>query len=618
MRTPLAVAATIAIGTTTYVIAANGTCDTHDSEPDGGAVADAAPPDAAPPLPDAGQPPPPPPGARSVKVTLKPLTSGTRTVSFGMPMPAGVLQSADNVRVRRAGGAEIPAFVRNLGDYRAIPPDELLCSGYTPASPGVRSVLVQFPLEVADGQDVNLVVDVGEGVTGARLATGVDVRSTYQPHNDPGRLYNGSEGYQEPAVMAAIDPAWLRCSLLDTLTGEAGATPALADYDLAERNFFYTAIADYRARWDQPGTWPDVSITADPPLGAAEDGVWLYQRSQAFVRNYIRTGMPEALRSAYASVDHYRTLLYSDQDCSACGTPQWCRGFFSLKDPTACSTFKDPKYSYAEDLWTYYLLSGDDSVLPFLPWISEAQRRGVANNGWTERFQAYLLQSAVIEYEATGNAAALSQARAQVDALLALQAKPDSAGCIIGNREWDGPEDPTPAPGAGQPHGYGFSPWMSPILMQQLVRYYAASRDDRIPAMMARQAECIVDRGMAIVPSQPGAGNLVGKLIPFYGARSVGPLEDADGFNPFAGWEHAPNVANGVALGYLFSTDAAQRAKLRGAIDGLLASSSALFANWTRTSTTLPKFRLAPWRKFNWWFRQSGQIQWAVFGRPAL
>ena len=156
-------------------------------------------------------------------------------------------------------------------------------------------------------------------------------------------------------------------------------------------------------------------------------------------------------------------------------------GAFKLKNPDPASPYKDGKYSYSEDLYSLYLLTGDETLLPSIADINPFLKLAIYNLGWTERFAAYGLSAAAIDYIVNGRPEALAEAQRIIDDLLVRQARHGSdgspnPGCIIGNNEW----------GAD-----GFSPWMAPMLLAQVLRYYEATGDGRVPGLIA-QIRCVV------------------------------------------------------------------------------------------------------------------------------
>src|SRR5947209_3185616 len=88
-------------------------------------------------------------GTTLVPITLLPypevVGAGPVVVSFGLPLPPGLLTDPTQVAVLDPTGQEVAAHVRSLGNWQSIPPAAMLCSGLpAPAAPGIRSVLVQF------------------------------------------------------------------------------------------------------------------------------------------------------------------------------------------------------------------------------------------------------------------------------------------------------------------------------------------------------------------------------------------------------------------------------------------------------------------------------------------
>ena len=51
--------------------------------------------------------------------------AGSVVVSFGFPLPPGVVSSDAQIRVLDAGNVEIPSHVRSLGPWRTLPPIRL-------------------------------------------------------------------------------------------------------------------------------------------------------------------------------------------------------------------------------------------------------------------------------------------------------------------------------------------------------------------------------------------------------------------------------------------------------------------------------------------------------------
>lgn len=338
-------------------------------------------------------------------------------------------------------------------------------------------------------------------------------------------------------------------------------------------------------------------------LYASDDGTWLYDRPKTYYNGYFSTGIVDMLIAAQKAAFHYSTLIYTPEDCAQSRWKDWCVGFFKIKNPDPNSSWKDYKYSYVKSLSTYYLMTGDQLVLPVLGYLTSATKKiGAQSSMITERFTAVALEAPVYEYEITGDESLLVYVKTIVDFLYNLQNQPNSeglvTGCFSGNVEW-APE--------------GFSPWMTPMMMESLLHVYSVTSDERIPSMLSKASTCIANRGIAWTTEIQG----VARLIPFYGGKNAGPSVDADGNNPWAGIEHSINVATGISLGMYFTQDPVERERLKDVSLNLVKSHEWVLSNWTRTTVGLPKFRVAPWRKFNWWTESLHILDWA-FSRPSM
>ena len=115
----------------------------------------------------------------------------------------------------------------------------------------------------------------------------------------------------------------------------------------------------------------------------------------------------------------------------------------------------------------------------------------------------------------------------------------------------------------------------------------------------------------------------VGDLYPYYIGASFGPKHDADGDNPFNGFEHAIDVAVPVALGARYTTDAAQKTTFTNTVKGLMKTHDESIAEWTRDGPDTraagrSKYRTEPPRKYLWQYKNAGLIGWGLDGPPPL
>ncbi len=326
----------------------------------------------------------------SVTVQLVPHESvhGTsRVISFGLPLPAGLLQDASQVRVSDSSGAERAAFVRSLGSWRG-------------GRNGIRSLLIQFEDFVPAGP-WQVTVELGVPRTLSR-ALEVEVRSTWRLADEG--TYSAADGVWEPAVYAALPPEWLASSSLLPLGSAAGQVPFLrAPLDDPMVNYFAHIVNQFN---DHPTTSELIRYLTDYEP-------WLYDRALAMFQLYARTGRVNVLREAHRAAQHYQSLLYTPADCPSTGA---CVGQFRLK-VTSPASARDAKYSYTASLATAYWLTGDPVLLARIPdaaigAVAEALPVSVMTqpNRFTERNFAVALYGLAHEYDVTGNETARSRA----------------------------------------------------------------------------------------------------------------------------------------------------------------------------------------------------------------
>ncbi|HEY3280976.1 MAG TPA: hypothetical protein VGN26_01765 [Armatimonadota bacterium] len=556
-------------------------------------------------------------GPYRVPVRLVPsmeATGETQTVSFGLPLPPGLLQSTDLVAVTDSGGKEIPAHVKSLGPWRSIPPGSLLPAGLPkPQKPGIRSVLIQISRTFTDVKPETVTVELGTRRT-QDVAQEVPVRSTWRLAKEG--TYGAEDGVREPKVYALLPSEWLAASGIVPLGTPSAYHGFLSAFDRGQIDFFSTAIND-----TGPKAAPDTRIPYK-----TDNEPWLYDRAQAFLNGYLRTGRLEFLREGHRAAQHYASLLYTDADKDPSGKvpPEWIRGFFRLKSPVT-EYYKDGKYSYAECLATDYWLTGDDSLLPRIADVASALKTSVPLTQpftgdyataahlawWTERHWANGLLGVVVAYEVTGDRGLPDYLRKSIDAFWQLQNHP------LGGKPVNGAFNHYVTEGGTDV--LSFSPWMSSLLAYALLRAYFTLGEPRIPAMLAGLAQAEVDRALYTATFE-GEGSF---RIPRYVAASYGDPKALDKENdPETDREHSIDVAYVTALGALFTQDAEQRKSLVEATRSLLVSNEAVLKKWTRAAgwpgNGQPLYRLNPPRKYAWWFKNAGGVGWALGGPTIL
>ena len=153
-----------------------------------------------------------------VQVTLYPsadAVGATRRVSFGFPLPPGMLVNTANLQRHRRRRARAPGVRPQPRAWRHMPDQRLLCTGLSATgNPGIRSALIQFDMAFSSTSPVTVTVGVNRARTQS-LSTEVPVRDTYRTVNDgtyAAAVNTSGLTIHEPAVLAAIDHRFLDCA----------------------------------------------------------------------------------------------------------------------------------------------------------------------------------------------------------------------------------------------------------------------------------------------------------------------------------------------------------------------------------------------------------------------
>ena len=317
--------------------------------------------------------------AMEVEVTLagRGANLGHEVVNFGLPLSPGFLSDPRNVRVVNAAGQELSAAVRALEPWRI---------GGREGS--IRSLLIQFTSDFSHErtQRIRIVFDQprrkNESSVVPEAATLVD-----------------EDGLKGPRVLAVLPARWLCDSLVVGPQTPAAESGPYAPYDhFVEKNF--------------PGSLAH--------LDSQVYSEWLFDRTTAYYKMYVRTGERKFLEAAYHAAHFVR--LHTKMDGPDAG-------IFTLKGP-------DLKYVYPRAMHIHYLLTGDErmreagkimahyciknqnpvyqpsSITPS-PLGADPER---GRKFWTLRHQGYGLLGILHGWELTGDLAYWAKARDCVDA----------------------------------------------------------------------------------------------------------------------------------------------------------------------------------------------------------
>lgn len=222
---------------------------------------------------------------------------------------------------------------------------------------------------------------------------------------------------------------------------------------------------------------------------------------------------------------------------------------------------------------------------------------------WTERENGLALESTTAFYELTGSSSAIVRGRAllaQWDQVCAGRGAP-----LVSYTKHEGG-----GPGGTTPTDLVTSPWMAALYFQAARRFIAADPDSA--QLVYAQASAYFDwldipenQGFYSIVANDGntavSDEFAGLVFPSYlaGMTNIGDAgEDQSHF------DHALDVAG--MLSFMLKAKTAlglptNRVTLR--LMQMRASANAAFNEYTRTTTYLPRYRLTPPRKANWWIR---------------
>ncbi len=345
-------------------------------------------------------------------------------------------------------------------------------------------------------------------------------------------------------------------------------------------NFAETAVRSWNhgghsidARFDESqGRWDYTNTTYEP---------WLFDRPEVFRMLSVMTGDARWLTQANSDLTYYESRLDA-------------QGLFLNRGD-------DTKYSYVHT-WS------GNAPKQLAAYI--ATRDGFPNSAnlapgalWTERELWVGLDAAVKYHTLTNDSAALVRAQAMVNQWDQVTAGRGAPLVTYTQHEGGGP-------GGSSPTDLVTSPWMAALYFQAARLYIA-----RVPSAAAQvhqQASAYFD--WLNVPSNRGfyAGTdahpqYVGLVFPAYlaGGTTIG-----DAGADAAHMDHALDVAGFIA----FAIRAKQAlglptAAAQSRLAEMKVTAQRAFENATRTTTYLPRYRVNPPRKFNWWVRGMNELR---------
>jgi hypothetical protein len=509
------------------------------------------------------------PKSGAISVTLHPgpgaAVGRPSVVSFGVPFPPDVIEGAGELSAFDRRGDELKIHAAPLLPWRVWP-------GRKGARRSLRAAMVSVEVTFPSREPMPITLKYGVR-PGAALPAPADPRKGWVEVTD-GEYPNGTA--REPTVYATFSPRWLGNCLLRTRSTPAGRDKGWAWFDNAMVEFARTAVNDVP---DQVTFRINYTTDHEP---------WLFDRTSTLFGVYARTGDVKWLRHAHRSAQFYMKHITD-------------KGVFDLKPEP------DLKYGYGRALLLDFMFTGDPALLATIDRIAVAglewnAKYSERSHFWTERHQAYALLAALSAWEASGAAQHADRARAVAQATFAMTTRPAGSwhadGCplhTMDQHEGDGGAEPV------------CSPWMSALLAEVVWEYYIHSMDRDALEFLAGLGRYVVAYGL-----YPG-GEHIDHTMPWYLASSVKTFSD-DG--PWGDVEHTCDVATMVARAAWAEKQLGKDpSRLRATAAKLLEGCQWDFENWHRpkgVSSGKAEWRLAPPRKFNWWFGTTTDLAWLM------
>jgi hypothetical protein len=308
---------------------------------------------------------------------------------------------------------------------------------------------------------------------------------------------------------------------------------------------------------------------------------WLFDRAQSWKLLHAMTAAARWATLAEQDLAYYESRLSAS-------------GIFLNKAGEA-----DSKYSYVH-AWSANAAKRQAAFdATVRGWSADA---GAGASFFTERELWVALYAAVELNKAGGGAVAEARARALLDQWDRVCAGRGAPLVTYTQHEGGGP-------GGTQPTDLVSSPWMSALYFQAAREF--AERHPAVAPQVQEQASRYFDwlnradtRGFypgeqahpqyagLVFPAYLAGGTLIGDAGP--DAGNADHALDLAGFCAFA-------LKAKAALGLPTAEAATRHAQMK-------STAARAFANGTRTTTTLPKYRLTPPRKFNWWVRGMAEL----------
>jgi len=511
-----------------------------------------------------------------ISFSLQPIESminGEKTrISFGVPFPRGFLTDIDKFQILDSNGNEVPLGAKIILPWRS--------------DNSIRSVQVQidavFSKNAHDLLTANryyLKWGIGRSLQPLPL---VSIHETWTLIDD--EAFESKLQIYEPKAYAIFSPSWYGDSIIKTRLIPLHSHPDFSAQDIAFKLFGNTAI-----------NLVDPRVKKDKLIKYKKNyAAWLFDRAMTIYQLAFRTGEFKYLRAAHRASQFYLQHINKD-------------GYFTLKPS------EDMKYSYGEGLVANMILTGDERVPGALRKMVPAWKKfrtfyTLRHNFWTERHAGYQLLGLLTAYEVLGDEGLKNNVKEVFTLLRKMQISPASGVPVTGGLMH-----------TKEAHGEGgtefvSSPWMSTILLGAIERYYINFEENEAIDFIIRMADYF-NKGTNVLHEWKGYKGKESFILPYYLAiynssdkqRKSGGLSDL---------EHANDVSKIFALAYFFSCQTGCDNSYLSTIAKLNNTVTTFgFPHWIRSDAPksgLSTFRLAPARKFSWWFQHTSNNDFLI------
>jgi hypothetical protein len=318
------------------------------------------------------------------------------------------------------------------------------------------------------------------------------------------------------------------------------------------------------------GFWSPETCTQDY-------AAWLFDRPTAWFKYAELTGDARFVQTAAAELRFYAQHINAS-------------GIFDCKTGEA-----DTKYLNVRPFVLYERATGDQSLRPAAARLYAQSAQGFdaappSGGGlWTEREVGIHGDAALAYYELTGNTQALARAASLV------RHWSDMAG-TVGAPQVTYTQHEGGGPGGTQPTNLTNSPWMSAIYFQFARNYWQITGDETVLRQASAYFDWLTVNGL--YDGRLFHPEFSGVTVPRYlTGEQIGDAGYDEG-----NINHCPAVQGFVA----FAVDAKRRLSLPTAaaeqrLTELQACTARTWANWTRTATQFPRYRIQNPRFWNLW-----------------